>query len=103
VDERLAAERVFAALWYAAQAVGVRGETIPNSLPGEVFSYTVRDPVGVVGAIIPWNAPITSVVWKLGPVLATGCTVVLKPAEQASLSSLRFAELVLDAGSRRVW
>jgi aldehyde dehydrogenase (NAD+) len=84
--------------WYAAQAVSVRGETIPNSLPGHVFSYTTREPVGVVGAIIPWNAPIRSVVWKLGPVLATGCTVVLKPAEQASLSSLRFAELVLDAG-----
>ena len=84
--------------WYAAQAVNVRGETIPNSLPGDVFSYTTREPVGVVGAIIPWNAPIRSVMWKLGPVLATGCTAVLKPAEQASLSSLRFAELVLDAG-----
>jgi aldehyde dehydrogenase (NAD+) len=84
--------------WYAAQAVNIRGETIPNSLPGDLFSYTTREPLGVVGAIIPWNAPITSVVWKLGPVLATGCTAVLKPAEQASLSSLRLAELILDAG-----
>jgi aldehyde dehydrogenase (NAD+) len=84
--------------WYAAQAVNIRGETIPSSLPGDAFSYTTREPVGVVGAIIPWNAPITSVAWKLGPVLATGCTAVLKPAEQASLSSLRFAELVLEAG-----
>jgi aldehyde dehydrogenase (NAD+) len=84
--------------WFAAQAVNLRGETIPNSLPGGHFSYTTREPVGVVGAIIPWNAPITSVIWKIGPVLATGCTVVLKPAEEASLSSLRFAELILEAG-----
>jgi aldehyde dehydrogenase (NAD+) len=84
--------------WYAAQSVNLRGETIPNSMAGEYLSYTVREPVGVVGAIIPWNAPITSVIWKLGPILATGCTAILKPAEQASLSSLRFAELCLEAG-----
>jgi aldehyde dehydrogenase (NAD+) len=84
--------------WFAAQAVGVHGRTIPNSLPGEIFSYTLKEPVGVVGAIIPWNGPTTAAIWKLGPVLATGCTVVLKPAEEASLSSLRLAELALEAG-----
>jgi len=95
---RLSRRNVSLLHWYAAQAVNLRGETIPNSMPGDHLSYTVRDPVGVVGAIIPWNAPVTSIVWKLGPVLATGCTVVLKPAEQASLSSIRFAELCLEAG-----
>jgi aldehyde dehydrogenase (NAD+) len=63
-----------------------------------VFSYTLKEPVGVVGAINPWNAPIGLAIWKLGPVLATGCTLVLKPAEQAPLTSLRLAELALEAG-----
>ncbi len=84
--------------YYAGMATNLHGETIENSLPGEVFSYTLKEPVGVVGAIIPWNAPLGSSVWKLGPVLATGCTVVLKPAEEAPLTSLRLAELALEAG-----
>jgi aldehyde dehydrogenase (NAD+) len=63
-----------------------------------VFSYTLKEPVGVVGAIIPWNSPLTASVWKIGPALATGCTVVLKPAEEAPLASLRLAELALEAG-----
>ncbi|MHA7986728.1 aldehyde dehydrogenase family protein [Rathayibacter sp. CAU 1779] len=84
--------------YYAALAYSVGGETIPNSLPGEIFSYTVKEPVGVVGAIIPWNTPLAAVVWKLGPVLATGCTIVLKPAEEASITALRLAELAQEAG-----
>src|SRR5499433_1515846 len=84
--------------YYAGQATAIHGETIPNSLPGEIFSYTLKEPVGVVGAIIPWNGPLAATVWKIGPVLATGCTVVLKPAEEAPLTSLRLAELALEAG-----
>ena len=63
-----------------------------------MFSCTVKEPVGVVGAIIPWNNPIGASMWKIGPALATGCTVVLKPAEEASLSCLRLGELILEAG-----
>jgi aldehyde dehydrogenase (NAD+) len=84
--------------YYAGQTTALHGETIENSLPGEVFSYTLKEPVGVVGAIIPWNSPLTASVWKIGPALATGCTVVLKPAEEAPLASLRLAELALEAG-----
>jgi aldehyde dehydrogenase (NAD+) len=84
--------------YYAGQATAIHGETIPNSLPGEFFSYTLKEPVGVVGAIIPWNNPLAAAIWKIGPVLATGCTVVLKPAEEAPLTSLRLAELALEAG-----
>ena len=84
--------------YYAGQATAIHGETIPNSLPGEIFSYTLKEPVGVVGAIIPWNGPLAATVWKIGPVLATGCTVILKPAEEAPLTSLRLGELALEAG-----
>ncbi|WP_159993456.1 aldehyde dehydrogenase family protein [Roseomonas sp. 18066] len=84
--------------YYAGQAVGILGETIENSLPGEIFSYTLKEPVGVVGAIIPWNGPLTATLWKIGPALATGCTVVLKPAEEAPLTPLRVAELCQEAG-----
>jgi aldehyde dehydrogenase (NAD+) len=84
--------------WYAAMAVSIHGETIENSLPGEFVSFTLKEPVGVVGAIIPWNGPLTAAIWKVGPVLATGCTVVLKPAEEAPLTALRLGELMLEAG-----
>ncbi len=84
--------------YYAGQATGLHGETIENSLPGEIFSYTLKEPVGVVGAIIPWNGPLTATIWKIGPALATGCTIVLKPAEEAPLTSLRVAELCQEAG-----
>ena len=87
--------------YYAGMATSIHGETIENSLPGEMFSYTLKEPVGVVGAIIPWNGPLTATIWKIGPVLATGCTVVLKPAEEAPLTPLRFGELCLEAGIRR--
>jgi aldehyde dehydrogenase (NAD+) len=84
--------------WNGGQALSIRGETPQSSLPGEFLTYTLKEPVGVVGAIIPWNSPVASALWKLGPVLATGCTVVLKPAEDASLAPLRLAELCLEAG-----
>jgi len=84
--------------WYAGMAVSIHGETIANSMPGEYVSYTLKEPVGVVGAIIPWNGPLGATVWKVGPALATGCTVVLKPAEEAPLTSLRLGELMLEAG-----
>lgn len=84
--------------WYAAQAVNIRGETIPNSLEGSYFSWTIKEPVGVVGGIIPWNGPVPASIWKIGPVLATGCTLVLKPAKEASLTPLRLGELCLEAG-----
>ncbi|WP_149536488.1 aldehyde dehydrogenase family protein [Siccirubricoccus phaeus] len=84
--------------YYAGQAVSIHGETIENSLPGEYASFTLKEPVGVVGAIIPWNGPLTATIWKIGPALATGCTVVLKPAEEAPLTPLRLAELCQEAG-----
>src|SRR5690349_14716400 len=62
------------------------------------FAYTLREPVGLVGQIIPWNFPLLMAAWKLGPALASGCTVVLKPAEQTPLSALRLGELICEAG-----
>ncbi|MGE0153663.1 MAG: aldehyde dehydrogenase family protein [Reyranellaceae bacterium] len=85
--------------YYASMAVAVHGETIDNSLAGEIFSFTLKEPIGVVGAIIPWNGPLVASIWKLGPALATGCTVVLKPAEEAPLTALRLGELCLEAGA----
>jgi aldehyde dehydrogenase (NAD+) len=84
--------------YYAGAATALHGETIPNSVPGEIFTYTTKEPVGVVGAIIPWNGPLGTTVWKIGPVLATGCTMVLKPAEETPLTALRLGELLLEAG-----
>ena len=79
-------------------ATKITGSTIPLSFPGEFLSYTLREPVGVVGQIIPWNFPLLMAAWKLAPALAVGCTVVLKAAEQTPLSALRLAELILEAG-----
>jgi phenylacetaldehyde dehydrogenase len=83
--------------YFAGWATKVEGATIPISVPGHV-AWTLREPVGVVGQIIPWNFPLLMAAWKLGPALATGCTVVLKPAEQTPLSALRLAELLCEAG-----
>ena len=79
----------------------IEGTTVPISSPPEgqrFFAYTLREPIGVVGQIIPWNFPLVNAAWKLGPALATGNTVVLKPAEQTPLSALRLGELLLEAG-----
>ena len=84
--------------YYAGMCMALHGLTVPNSFPGEVFSYTLREPVGVVGAIIPWNGPVITAIWKIGTALVTGCTLVLKPAEDAPLAILRMGELLLDAG-----
>ncbi len=79
-------------------ATKIMGHTFPISFPGEYLSYTLREPIGVVGQIIPWNFPLLMAAWKLGPALAAGCTVVLKVAEQTPLSGLRLAELIHEAG-----
>jgi phenylacetaldehyde dehydrogenase len=84
--------------YMAGWATKITGTTIPISFPGEYLSYTLREPVGVVGQIIPWNFPLLMAAWKLAPALATGCTVVLKVAEQTPLSGLRLGELVAEAG-----
>jgi aldehyde dehydrogenase (NAD+) len=82
--------------YYAGWADKIQGTTIP--VRGGHLAYTRREPVGVVGAITPWNFPLLLAVWKIGPALATGCTMVLKPAELTSLTALRFAELCAEAG-----
>ncbi|MDX6804832.1 aldehyde dehydrogenase family protein [Terrihabitans rhizophilus] len=84
--------------FYAGLCTTIRGETLPNSIAGDVFAYTLKEPVGVVGAITPWNAPLTSTLWKIGPVLASGCTMVLKPAEDAPLTALWLGEMAMEAG-----
>jgi phenylacetaldehyde dehydrogenase len=88
--------------YMAGWATKLNGETIQPSVPyapgAQWHAYTLREPVGVVGQIIPWNFPLLMAAWKLGPALATGCTVVLKPAEQTPLSALRLGELALEAG-----
>ncbi|HET7656983.1 MAG TPA: aldehyde dehydrogenase family protein [Bacillales bacterium] len=82
--------------YYAGWATKIVGQTIP--VQGEFFNYTRHEPVGVVGQIIPWNFPLLMAAWKLGAALATGCTVVLKPAEQTPLSALYLAQLAEEAG-----
>ena len=82
--------------YYAGWADKIQGKTIP--INGNYFCYTRHEPVGVVGQIIPWNFPLLMQAWKLGPALASGCTVVMKPAEQTPLSALRVGELLVEAG-----
>jgi hypothetical protein len=88
--------------YMAGWATKIEGNTINISvpyMPGANFhSYTLREPVGVVGQIIPWNFPLLMAAWKLGPALTTGNTVVLKPAEQTPLTALKLAELIAEAG-----
>src|SRR5512135_2780075 len=82
--------------YYAGWTTKIHGETV-NSFEN-AFTYTLREPVGVVGAIVAWNFPLLLASWKLGPALACGNTVVLKPAEQTPLTALRLGELLLEAG-----
>lgn len=82
--------------YFGGWADKVQGKTIP--IDGNFFCYTRHEPVGVVGQIIPWNYPMLMQAWKLAPALATGNTVVLKPAEQTPLTALRIGELILEAG-----
>ncbi|MEC3768822.1 aldehyde dehydrogenase family protein [Cupriavidus sp. SS-3] len=85
-------------LFYASQTAAGGVQTPLNALPGKFATLKIKAPVGVVAGIIPWNGPLLSQWWILGATLATGCTAVLKPAEDASLTALRMAELLLDAG-----
>ncbi|OJW10928.1 MAG: betaine-aldehyde dehydrogenase [Planctomycetales bacterium 71-10] len=82
--------------YYAGWADKLTGDTIP--VRGDYFCYSKREPVGVVGQIIPWNFPMLMVAWKWGPALAAGCTIVMKPAEQTPLTALRMGELAMEAG-----
>ncbi len=82
--------------YYAGYADKIHGSTIP--VRGNFFTYTRREPVGVAGQIIPWNFPMLMVAWKWGPALASGCTIVMKPAEQTPLTCLRMAQLAKEAG-----
>jgi acyl-CoA reductase-like NAD-dependent aldehyde dehydrogenase len=83
--------------YYAGWAGKIEGSTIPVSIPNQ-FVYTLREPVGVVGLIIPWNFPLLMCAWKLAPALACGNTVILKPAEETPLTALRLAEIMGEAG-----
>jgi phenylacetaldehyde dehydrogenase len=88
--------------YMAGWTTKIEGNTIPISVPyapgARFLAYTMREPIGVVGQIIPWNFPLLMAAWKLAPALASGCCVVLKPAEQTPLSALRLGELILEAG-----
>ena len=84
--------------YFAGWTTKIHGRSVEPSLPGNYVAYTRKEPVGVVGIIVPWNFPLQTLAWKLGAALATGCAVVVKPAELTSLSTLRFAALVQEAG-----
>jgi acyl-CoA reductase-like NAD-dependent aldehyde dehydrogenase len=82
--------------YYAGLATKIHGETV--NAKADAFTYTLREPIGVVGAIVPWNFPLLLTTWKLGPALACGNTVVLKPAEQTPLTALKLGALAVEAG-----
>jgi phenylacetaldehyde dehydrogenase len=84
--------------YMAGWATKISGRTIPWSLPGQYLSYTVKEPVGVVGQIIPWNFPLLMAAWKIAPALAAGCTIILKAAEQTPMTALRLGEIIHEAG-----
>ena len=84
--------------YFAGWATKVTGDTMWSSAGPEYLNYTLHEPVGVVGAIVPWNYPLLMAVWKLAPALAAGNAAILKPSELTSLTSLRFAELAIEAG-----
>jgi acyl-CoA reductase-like NAD-dependent aldehyde dehydrogenase len=83
--------------YYGGWPTKIEGETIPVTWPN-AFVYTLKEPVGVCGQIIPWNFPLLMAAWKLGPALAAGCTVILKPAEQTPLTAIRLGQLIQEAG-----
>lgn len=82
--------------YYAGWITKINGDTLPTD--GHSFTYTLREPLGVVGAIIPWNGPMLATAWKIAPAIAFGNTVVLKPSEEAPLTSLRFGEILVESG-----
>jgi acyl-CoA reductase-like NAD-dependent aldehyde dehydrogenase len=83
--------------YYAGWATKIEGETIPVSVPYQ-FNYTLREPIGVVGAIVPWNFPLNLASWKVAPALAAGCTVILKPASETPLTALLLADAAAEVG-----
>jgi acyl-CoA reductase-like NAD-dependent aldehyde dehydrogenase len=90
--------RVIAHLrYYAGWPTKIEGETIPVGVP-DMFVYTLKEPVGVCGQIIPWNFPLLMASWKISPALAAGCTLILKPAEQTPLTAIRLGQLAQEAG-----
>jgi phenylacetaldehyde dehydrogenase len=95
IDVAASAEKL---RYYAGWATKLTGDTVDVSLPGTWHAYTLREPVGVAGLIVPWNFPLMMAVSKIAPALAAGCTVVLKPAEQTPLTAIRLGELVQEAG-----
>ncbi len=84
--------------YYAGWATKLKGETTQIGDPGDYQAYTIREPIGVVGQIIPWNFPLLMAILKIAPALAAGCTLVLKPAEETPLSALRLGDLIVKAG-----
>jgi acyl-CoA reductase-like NAD-dependent aldehyde dehydrogenase len=82
--------------YFAGYATKIEGETIP--VPGQMFNYTLREPIGVCGQIIPWNFPLLMAAWKLAPALAAGNTIVLKPAEQTPVNAMELGKLIQEAG-----
>ena len=84
--------------YMAGWATKIYGETIDVSIPGDFHAYTLHEPVGVVGQIVPWNAPLLMAIWKIAPALAAGCTVVLKPAEHTPLTASFMARLIKESG-----
>ena len=82
--------------YFAGYATKIEGETIP--VPGQMFNYTLREPLGVCGQIIPWNFPLLMAAWKLAPALAAGNTIVLKPAEQTPVTAMELGKLIQEAG-----
>ena len=82
--------------YYAGWADKIYGDV--NPISGDFFSYTLKEPAGVVGQIIPWNFPMLMAAWKLAPALAAGCTSVLKPAEQTPLTAIELGKLIMEAG-----
>lgn len=84
--------------YFAGAATAITGQSYPNSFPIPIDARSLREPVGVVGVIAPWNGPIFTAAWQTAPALAVGCTVVLKPSEMGTLSPFRYGELCLEAG-----
>jgi phenylacetaldehyde dehydrogenase len=84
--------------YMAGWATRLEGKTVTPSLPGEWHCYTMREPIGVVGAIVPWNFPLLMAAWKVAPALACGNAVILKPAEETPLTALRLMSLIQEAG-----
>jgi gamma-glutamyl-gamma-aminobutyraldehyde dehydrogenase len=88
-------ETIHVLKWHAEAIDKLYDHTAPT---GNALALVVREPIGVVGCVLPWNFPLLMLAWKIGPALAAGCSVVVKPAEQTSLTSLRVAELAFEAG-----